>query len=369
MVMHALLVLPVPAGLVIHDEGWMYSELCSFYVWLVLCVRMSELLVTVIMNIHWMCILRFTSGQEVYSSATVVKILIVLAWFAAVVTGIVPVSGASFYTYYEETSVRKLAGGGGVNSTGVLSTVVRGECKFLPNGLGLSFVLFFVLVTLTAFIISLVASSDTLLVFHYMRKTAVNKYKASRFYLPSSSLMNASVNSAAATPSPRTVPLSYPDNGDRNGSHQSSERDGDSPRNNGGVSVHGYNGAIPSNHSQGHGSGAFTQASPEMYQVEETGQGYDSVPRNGSSYSHNVHAGGGASSAAAVVVRPSVKSGVAKSNPPTVHARYNELNLSSELCRVVLCYTVLSALLCHLPFVVSIIWLIVDLLWLGWLAG
>ena len=128
MTTQALLVLPIPAALAIHDEGWLRSELCSFYVWLVLCVRMSELLATVIMNVHWMCVLRFTSGQEVYSSATVIKILIVVAWFAAAVTGLVPVTGPSFYTYYEETSSIKAlkGGGGGVNSTVLYSIVVRG---------------------------------------------------------------------------------------------------------------------------------------------------------------------------------------------------------------------------------------------------
>ena len=199
MAMHALLVIPIPAALALNDEGWLRSELCSFYVWLVLCVRMSELLATVIMNIHWMCVLRFTSGQEVYSSATVIKILVIVAWFAAVVTGLVPVTGPSFYTYYEETSSLKVvqgagAGGGllGVNSsTAQYARVVRGECKFLPQGLGTSFVLFFILVTLAAVVISLVASADTLAVFRYMKRTAVDKYKAGRFYLPSSSLVNS----------------------------------------------------------------------------------------------------------------------------------------------------------------------------------
>ena len=162
-----------------------------------LCVRVSELLATVIMNIHWMCVLRFTSGQEVYSSATVIKILVIVAWFAAVVTGLVPVTGPSFYTYYEETSSLKIVQGGeggllSVNSSTVhYASVVRGECKFLPQGLGTSFVLFFILVTLATLVISLVASADTLTVFHYMRRTAVDKYKAGRFYLPSSSLVNS----------------------------------------------------------------------------------------------------------------------------------------------------------------------------------
>ncbi|PVD35481.1 hypothetical protein C0Q70_02444 [Pomacea canaliculata] len=160
MTLHAVVALPVAAGVELGGSGWP-PELCSFYVWLLVCVRMSQLLTTGVMNVHWMCILRFTSGQEVYSSAIVVKVLVCLAWFGGVVTGLVPVVGFGVYSYFQQFS-----DGGG-----------RGECSFLPQGLSTSFVVFFFIVTLATMILSLVSSADTLAVFKYMRRTAVEKYK------------------------------------------------------------------------------------------------------------------------------------------------------------------------------------------------
>ncbi|XP_070207074.1 uncharacterized protein [Littorina saxatilis] len=375
MATHSLLVLPIPAGLAIHDEGWLFSELCSFYVCLVLCVRMSQLLVTVIMNIHWMCILRFTSGQEVYSSATVIKVLVVIAWFASAVTGMVPVLGSSFYTYYEETSRRKAVTIGGSGSNGgatnatvqyYYTAVVRGECKFLPHGIGVSFILFFILATLTILVISVVASADTLAVFRYMRRTAVDKYQAGRFYLPSSSVTvssSANEKTARIANNQNTGGTSYALRGEADSAERSSLTEqaygsqGHLHNGGGGVGrggertpvvrtpVVGRNGRLAGNHSHVFQGAGPSTPSPEDSEHHLRGGG--AGVRGGLPGAEN-----GANSAATMVVRPSAKSGVAQSTPPTVHARYNELNLSSELCRVVLFFTLVTGLLNHLPFVV-----------------
>ncbi|KAL8571155.1 hypothetical protein ACOMHN_010616 [Nucella lapillus] len=365
MMMEAVAVVPVPAVLGVLEEDWKWSELCSGYVWLVLCVRMSDLLVTLIVNVHWMCILRFTSGQEVYSSSTTVKIFVIIAWVAAAVTGVVPVVGYSFYAYFHEVTSKELVAGEG-NSAARLVTVVTRECHFLPEGLGTSFVLFFILLTLAILTLSLVASLDTLTVFHYMRKTAVHKYKAGRFYLPSTVRLDtaaANRNSEAQGTETRSTRLSLSQGEEGfNRTKENQAVEGSNHQNNGDISVIHRNGNIPGE-GGGHSTSASTSTEDNVSRspdgnIPASAEGVPATLHSGSMYgngaSGSASAGGGrraVRSAATVVVRPSEKSGVAKSHPHTVHARYNELNLSAELCRLVFCYTLLAALLNHLPFV------------------
>ncbi|XP_046579621.1 uncharacterized protein LOC124287179 [Haliotis rubra] len=161
---NVLLLIPIPGVMTLRGIPWS-QPLCYCYIWVSVTVRVAEILSVLCMCVHWMTMLRLPSGKQVYGSTKAVKVYVVIMWLLAAVIGIMPLIGATDDGYSSK----------------------RGTCVFLPHDLGVSFALFFIILNLCSVVLCLICTSDTLVLLRYMRRVAVVKYQAGRFYLPSTS--------------------------------------------------------------------------------------------------------------------------------------------------------------------------------------
>ncbi|XP_050411671.1 uncharacterized protein LOC126826700 [Patella vulgata] len=161
MSLRVVIVILLPSIMELANLGWTL-HLCNFYVWAFIALHIAELLSFVTASIHWMSIPRSSTKKKIYNSSKYVKIVISLVWFFAIVIGIVPVIEWS------------------ENFQGF------GECRFLPYNLGTGFSVFFIIINVFSFTMSLICTCDTMVLFSSMKRVATNKYQAGRFYLPSS---------------------------------------------------------------------------------------------------------------------------------------------------------------------------------------
>ncbi|XP_071110260.1 uncharacterized protein [Haliotis cracherodii] len=160
---NVILLIPIPGVMTLRGIPWS-QPLCYCYIWLSVTVRVAEILSVLCMCVHWMTMLRLPSGKQVYGSTKAVKVYVAIMWLLAALIGIMPIIGATEDGY---------------------ST--KGTCFFLPHDLGVSFALFFIILILCSIVLCLICTSDTVVLLRYMRRVAVVKYQAGRFYLPSTS--------------------------------------------------------------------------------------------------------------------------------------------------------------------------------------
>ncbi|XP_067659526.1 uncharacterized protein [Haliotis asinina] len=161
---NVLLLIPIPGVMTLRGIPWS-QPLCYCYIWFSVTIRVAEILSVLCMCVHWMTMLRLPSGKQVYGSTKAVKVYVVIMWLLATVIGIMPIIGATDDGYSSK----------------------KGTCVFLPHDLGVSFALFFIILNLGSIVLCLICTSDTLVLLRYMRRVAVVKYQAGRFYLPSTS--------------------------------------------------------------------------------------------------------------------------------------------------------------------------------------
>lgn len=180
-ILKAFFLAPIPALLLLVDS-WQWSFfLCGFYVWAGLCFRMCELLCLLCMSVHWMSLLRMESGKQIYTSTRVVRVVVIVSWFLAAVFGSLPILGARASDYF-----------------------LRGVCYFLPFDLDFGYALFLAILSVFCVTMSLICTVDTVLLLKQMKKVAVVKYQAGRFYVP-----NSESAEVAKTSSPGSVHARY----------------------------------------------------------------------------------------------------------------------------------------------------------------
>lgn len=160
MVLNALVVPLVPALLDITQSEW-DENLCNFFVWSALTLRLVHVSSLAILSVHWSKILRTSSRRIKISTTTLVKVVTPVFWGVATIVGLLPIIGA----VPDRFKTNK-------------------DCFFLLSDLGLGFVIFMIVYVLTMICISLVCSFDSLALIHYAKKIAFIKYGAGRFYLP-----------------------------------------------------------------------------------------------------------------------------------------------------------------------------------------
>ncbi|XP_012941882.1 probable G-protein coupled receptor 153, partial [Aplysia californica] len=161
MSLNAWLLLPIPA--VMELGGFDWSEgLCTFYAWLSMTLRSAHLLVLLIFNVYWMASLRVSDRGQMFSTSKSVKICVFISWFAAIVVGLVPVTGGtSLFNFYSSN-----------------------VCRFLPYNVDIGLAVFFIVLAFVSMVLGIVSSSDTLVLFHHMKHVALSKYNAGRFHAP-----------------------------------------------------------------------------------------------------------------------------------------------------------------------------------------
>lgn len=160
MVLNALVVPLVPALLDITHSEW-NENLCHFFVWSALTLRLVHVSSLAMLSFHWSKILRTSSRRIKISTTTLVKIMTPVFWGVCTIIGLLPIIGAVPDRFKSNK-----------------------DCLFLLSDLGLGFVIFMIVYVLTMICISLVCSFDSLALIHYAKKIAFIKYGAGRFYLP-----------------------------------------------------------------------------------------------------------------------------------------------------------------------------------------
>ncbi|KAH9514152.1 hypothetical protein Btru_030429 [Bulinus truncatus] len=163
MATNAFLLFPIPAVLELGDFSW-GQDLCTFYVWLSLTLRTSCHLVLLVANVYWMASMRMTVKGQLFMSSKSTKLCVILAWLASIVLGIIPATGGVVMFQYYDAS--------------------EGSCNFLPANIGFGFALIFIIVPMLSFIMGLLSSVDSLLLFRQIRSRVMARFNAGRFQLP-----------------------------------------------------------------------------------------------------------------------------------------------------------------------------------------
>ncbi|XP_033763860.1 uncharacterized protein LOC117345036 isoform X2 [Pecten maximus] len=160
MSINGLLLPAIPALVQITGNTWP-DGLCQFYVWASICFRVLQVLTMLSLSVLWSAILKYSTKGKRIRFTTIVKGVVPTVWAISAVLGLLPIIGAVPQTFHSE-----------------------GKCYFLSSDLGQGMGVVMGVLVFSCVVFSVICVCDATILLKYVRRVALVKYGAGRFYLP-----------------------------------------------------------------------------------------------------------------------------------------------------------------------------------------
>ena len=165
-IVEVLLIVPVATFFAFQNDGFETKShspvLCRAYIGLFMTLYVSRLLITLEMNLYWMWVQRCHPTRQVCLTITGKRFLIACAWIVAILIGITSVSARLFSNFNEDTTGPKIA-----------KFHTRRDqriCTILQEYTTNAFNVVHVVTTMVIVFISLLSSVDSLIVMRSMKR-------------------------------------------------------------------------------------------------------------------------------------------------------------------------------------------------------
>ncbi|OWF41103.1 uncharacterized protein LOC110462969 [Mizuhopecten yessoensis] len=160
MSINSLLLPSVPALVEITGNTWP-DILCQFYVWAFITFRVLQVLTLLSLSVLWSAIMKYSTRGKRIKFTTIVKGVVPTIWVLSAVLGLLPIIGAVPDTFHSE-----------------------GKCHFLSSDLGQGMAVTMGVIVFSCVVFSVICVCDATVLLKYVRRVALVKYGAGRFYLP-----------------------------------------------------------------------------------------------------------------------------------------------------------------------------------------
>ncbi|XP_060071296.1 uncharacterized protein LOC132551202 [Ylistrum balloti] len=160
MSINGLLLPAVPAIVEMTGNKWPDS-LCQFYVWAFISLRVSQVLTTLCLSVLWSAIMKYSAKGKRIRFTSIIKGVVPTVWGLSAVLGLLPIIGAVPQSFHSD-----------------------GKCYFLSSDLGEGMAVVIGVLVFACVVFSIICVCDATVLLKYVRRVALVKYGAGRFYLP-----------------------------------------------------------------------------------------------------------------------------------------------------------------------------------------
>ncbi|KAK3105228.1 hypothetical protein FSP39_020243 [Pinctada imbricata] len=160
MAANVAVLIPLPAALGLTEETWT-ADLCRFYIWFFVMLRVVQLVHTTMLSVHWVSVLKLSSQKSNFSSTFSVKMSVPITWVLAGIVGLLPIIGDVPNDFSHQ-----------------------GQCKYFVFDLSVGLGIFMIIFSLVCIITSLCSAIDAMVILQYVRRVAARKYGTANLYIP-----------------------------------------------------------------------------------------------------------------------------------------------------------------------------------------